>query len=160
MEARTTQDVKRKAAASGAAVAGLTLGIIIGAVITYALAMAVPLGKPYTLTSTFTVTSTRTVPSSLGNAFVSVLRGAGSNSSSDGYSPKTLVVVLGVNNTVVWGNFDNVTHTVTSSTGAEPFSSGNLQPGHFFYHTFSKLGTHSYACAYHRWMLGTVIVKG
>lgn len=96
--------------------------------------------------------------SSAGATKVSIVPGAGSNTSSKGYSPNTVTVVIGVNNTVTWTNDDSSPHTVTSDTGS--FSSGNLAPGASFSFTFTAAGTYRYHCVYHPWMTGTVIVKG
>jgi plastocyanin len=89
---------------------------------------------------------------------VSIVPGAGSNTSSRGYLPDTVTVVVGVNNTVTWTNNDNAPHTVTADDGS--FNSGNLAPGATFSFTFATAGTYKYHCVYHSWMTGTVIVKG
>ena len=73
------------------------------------------------------------------------------------YSPSTLTVVIGVNNTVTWVNNDDVPHTVTASDGS--FNSGNLNAGQSWSHTFTTPGTYTYYCSYHSWMKGTIIVK-
>ena len=91
------------------------------------------------------------------NVSVSIVPGAGTNTSSRGFSPDSITVVLGVNSTVVWTNNDSSPHTVTSNTGA--FSSGNLAPGQTYSYTFTAPGTYEYHCTYHPWMVGTVVVK-
>ncbi len=88
---------------------------------------------------------------------VTIAPGSGSNQSSTGFTPSTITVVIGVNNTVVWTNDDTVPHTVTSYDGS--FSSGNLNPGNTYQFTFTTPGNYSYHCSYHTWMEGTVIVK-
>lgn len=88
---------------------------------------------------------------------VTIAPGSGSNESSTGFTPSTITVVIGVNNTVVWTNDDTVPHTVTSYDGS--FSSGNLNPGNTYQFTFTTPGNYSYHCSYHTWMQGTVIVK-
>jgi len=88
---------------------------------------------------------------------VSIIPGAGYNRSSLGYSPDVIHVVIGVNNTVVWTNNDNVTHTVTSTTNV--FNSGLLAPGQSWNYTFTYPGTFDYYCTIHPWMKGTVIVE-
>jgi plastocyanin len=87
---------------------------------------------------------------------VSILPGAGTDTTSPGFSPVQIVVVIGVNNTVTWINNDNVPHTVTSTSGE--FDSGNLNSGAAFTYTFTKPGTYNYVCSYHSWMKGTVTV--
>jgi nitrite reductase (NO-forming) len=103
-----------------------------------------------------TTTSTRT-SSSASSAKVVIVPGAASNTQSPGYSPATITVVIGVNNTVVWINNDNAPHTVTSTTGA--FDSGNMNAGDTFTFTFTSPGMYQYFCSYHPWMKGTVVVK-
>ena len=109
-------------------------------------------------TSSGGVASTTTTTTVAGaKAAVSILAGAGTDTSSPGFSPATITVVIGVNNTVVWTNKDNVPHTVTSATKA--FDSGNLNAGDTFSYTFTAAGIYQYFCSYHPWMKGTVIVK-
>jgi nitrite reductase (NO-forming) len=110
-----------------------------------------------TATSTTSQRSATTSAAPAASVHVAILPGAGTNTSSVGYSPVTITVVIGVNNTVVWTNDDSTAHTVTSST--KLFDSGNLNPGDTFDYTFTAPGTYQYACSYHPWMMGTVIVK-
>ncbi|MDE1852852.1 MAG: cupredoxin domain-containing protein [Thaumarchaeota archaeon] len=88
---------------------------------------------------------------------VTIVPGAGTITTSAGYSPETVVVVVGVNNTVTWINDDTLPHTVTARDGS--FDSGNLNPGQSYNHTFDALGVFDYYCTYHWWMHGTVVVK-
>lgn len=87
---------------------------------------------------------------------VSIENGSGVNPNSPGYSPSNITIVIGVNNTVKWVNYDSMPHTVTAVDGS--FDSGNLDPGQSFVHTFNTPGTYVYVCIYHHWMEGTVIV--
>ncbi len=87
----------------------------------------------------------------------SILSGAGSNMTSAGFSPTTLILVIGVNNSVTWTNNDNAAHTVTDMKGG--FDSGNLSPGQKYTHTFTSADTFTIKCNYHYWMHGTIIVK-
>lgn len=92
--------------------------------------------------------------------FVSAVKGA-SNSYlvREGFKPKEITVVIGVNNTVAWRNDDPGTvHTVNSDSPKE-FDSGQIDPGKSYVHTFTKPGSYSYHCDPHPWMVGTVIVK-
>ncbi len=93
-----------------------------------------------------------------GASKVSIVPGAGSNTTSKGYSPNAVTLVIGVNNTITWTNNDNAPHTVTADDGS--FTSGNISPGATFSFTFTKAGTFTYHCVYHPWMTGRVIVKG
>ncbi len=85
--------------------------------------------------------------------------GSSSNQSSTGYSPDTIVVVLGVNNTVTWINYDSDPHTVTSTSQTEPFNSGDIPPGGSFTFTFLQTGMFSYGSVNSPWMNGTVTVE-
>ncbi len=87
---------------------------------------------------------------------VSIPAGTGSNNAQN-YSPGTITVVIGVNNTVKWSNMDSAVHTVTANGGS--FDSGDIAAGGTYTHTFTTPGTYSYHCKYHSWMTGTVIVK-
>jgi plastocyanin len=79
-----------------------------------------------------------------------------------GYSPATVVVVIGKNNTVFWTNDDSAPHTVTSDT-AGMFDSGTSGPlitqGGTYQFTFTTPGTYTYHCTFHNWMHGKVIVE-
>ena len=131
-----------------------------------------------TLASTTTVTDvvTTTAPPSvycLSSACVNVTIPIGVSSpptgyafngtTTYGYTPDTITVVLGKNNTVFWTNDDVAPHTVTSDAG-DPVSfdsgaSGALtKQGGTFQFTFTVTGTYYYHCIFHVWMQGTVIV--
>ena len=77
-----------------------------------------------------------------------------------GFTPDTITVVIGKNNTIVWINNDASIHTATSdTTGAGAFTSGDITAGASAQITFTTAGTFTYHCVYHAWMQGTVIVK-
>lgn len=78
-------------------------------------------------------------------------------SAAPGFSPDTVTVVIGVNNTVVWVNNDLATHTATSVDHS--WDTGDIAAGASSSLTFNTPGTYKYACIYHYWMTGTVIVK-
>jgi plastocyanin len=88
---------------------------------------------------------------------VQILSGASLNSTSNGFSPSTIHVVIGVNNTVMWTNNDGTPHTVTANDGS--FDSGAITAGQSWTYTFTQPGTYQYHCSYHSWMTGTVIVE-
>jgi len=98
-----------------------------------------------------------------GSVSVSIPSGAGSSAANaPGYSPDSITVVIGVNNTVVWTNDDGFPHTVTSQStpaGAAAFDSGLMGPGDTFAEVFTVPGTYRYICTYHSWMSGTVVVE-
>jgi len=100
---------------------------------------------------------------------ISEPNGSGLPSGAPGYSPDSVKVVIGVNNTVEWVNNDQgASHTVNSSsvpTGAVAFGSGNMikapsatTAGGTYSYTFTVPGTYQYYCTYHSWMKGTVVV--
>jgi len=94
---------------------------------------------------------------------VSIPNGTASGNAGPGYSPSSLTIVIGVNNTVIWENNDTSAHTVTPgnvpSAGSWSVGSGNLDPGQTYKFTFTVPGEYTYACAYHSFMYGSVIVK-
>jgi copper-containing nitrite reductase len=102
-------------------------------------------------------TSSSTTTASGASVHVAIPSGSGTNTSSTGYSPASITVVIGVNNTVVWTNKDSVPHTVTAVD--KSFDSGNMNAGDAFTYTFTTAGTYQYTCSYHPWMKGTVVVK-
>ena len=105
------------------------------------------------------------LPASAASAVVvSIPNGAGVGpSAAPGYSPSTVTVVIGINNTVTWTNNDTASHTVTPAN--EPagatwsVGSGNMVANAAYSFTFTVPGTYTYSCAYHNWMMGTVVVK-
>ena len=72
------------------------------------------------------------------------------------YLPKEIKIKKG--DKVVWINFDNVRHTVTSDSGSE-LDSELLSDGETYSHTFNTDGTYSYYCKPHPYMKGKVIVE-
>ena len=84
--------------------------------------------------------------------------GVGSNTALS-FSPSTITVVIGDNNTVTFLNKDTAVHTVTATD--KSFDSGDIKAGQSWTHTFSTPGNYSYYCIYHTWMKGTIrVVSG
>jgi len=82
------------------------------------------------------------------------------------FTPSTLTLVIGVNNTVSWVNQDSTDHTATftvvpSGVTASSISASDIPPGTSFGPvTFTVAGTYMYHCQFHPgWMRGTIIVK-
>jgi plastocyanin len=73
------------------------------------------------------------------------------------YRPRTMVVPLGT--TVVWVNYGDRNHTVTSNAGLWP-DSGALGPGQEYAVLFDLPGTYFYYCRLHtaQQMRGKIIV--
>jgi len=80
-----------------------------------------------------------------------------------GFTPSTLTVKMGVNNTVTWTNNGGQAHTVTSNqtaNGSLPsFNSNGINANAQYTFTFSQAGTYHYYCSYHVWMQAVVIVS-
>jgi len=72
------------------------------------------------------------------------------------YSPKELTINVG--DTVVWTNYDSITHTVTSDSGNQ-LDSSLLTKGQIYYQTFNEAGTFDYHCTPHPYMKGKIIVE-
>lgn len=103
------------------------------------------------------VTSSSATSTNASNPEVSIQLGSAANTTSVYYSPPSIVVVVGKNNTVTWINNDNAPHTVTADDGS--FNSGNLNAGESWTHVFTTPGSYTYHCGYHPWMRATIIVK-
>ena len=110
--------------------------------------------SPTTSTTSSTET-TGTLPT--GSVNVAINSGSAYNTTSIYFSPQTITVVIGLNNTVIWTNDDSAEHTVTATDGS--FGSGYIEPGQTYIHTFTTPGTYTYYCTIHPWMKGTVIVE-
>jgi len=77
------------------------------------------------------------------------------------YTPNTLTVMIGINNTIRWIQQDEVPSTVVSDNEYDGagFISTHLLPGDTWSHTFTKPGTYGYHSVPHPWKTGTIIVK-
>jgi plastocyanin len=105
-------------------------------------------------TASTSVSSSSTSPVT---SMITILPNSAGNVSSKGFSPNTIHVTIGMNNTVLWMNEDSNAHTVTSDSNL--FDSGYIGAGQSWVYTFTKPGTFSYHCAYHYWMIGEVVVS-
>lgn len=81
------------------------------------------------------------------------------------FDPPTLVVVVGINNTIEWVNKDSADHTVTftsvpSGVQAQSISGADVPPGDRFGPiTLTVPGVYQYHCTFHPfWMIGKIIV--
>ena len=72
------------------------------------------------------------------------------------FSPESIQVATG--QTVEWANSDLTPHTVTSQ-GSGDLSSGSIDAGASWRHTFTQPGSFPYFCTFHPEMKGTVVVK-
>ena len=91
-----------------------------------------------------------------GTATVRIVPGAAAKT-TDAFDPNPIVVVIGVNNTVVWVNDDTLAHTATGVNGT--FDTGLIQPGQGASVTFTAPGTYAYYCLPHPNMRGTIVVQ-
>jgi plastocyanin len=94
---------------------------------------------------------------------IAVPNGTGASNSALTFTPSTVKVVIGVNNTITWTNNDNTNHTVTfdsapSGVSVASLSDTNLTPGTSFTRTLTTAGTYQYHCDIHSWMHGTITV--
>jgi plastocyanin len=116
-----------------------------------------------TSTSSSSTTQT-TTSSSTGSSttIVTMPSGVGANMTAT-FSPATITVVVGVNNTIVWTNDDTAVHNVDFQTGPSgatlPSTSVNVRNGQSTPAiTLTVPGTYTYVCDYHAWMKGTIVV--
>ena len=152
---------------------GITTAAAVGVVVSVLIVASVA-GLAYfqfkVAPTVFTSTTTTTTPSvtcpSAACVNVTIPSGASSPPTSYtpgqktqfGFSPATITVVIGKNNTVYFINNDAGVHTATSDT-AGAFDTGNIQPGSTAQITLTTPGTFTYHCIYHAWMQATIIVK-
>jgi plastocyanin len=61
--------------------------------------------------------------------------------------PDTVKVKVG--STLVWTDYDDITHNVTSQSGPAHFASANLKEGSKFSFKVTKAGVIHYECTYH-----------
>ncbi|MGH9877871.1 MAG: cupredoxin domain-containing protein [Nitrososphaera sp.] len=77
------------------------------------------------------------------------------------FQPSVVKVVLGINNTFVWTNGDNVSHRIIQAPDYQSsfdFNDVFLHPGQSFQHVFTQAGVLSYRDADRYWMRGIVYV--
>ncbi len=100
------------------------------------------------------------------NITVRMVQGSYNPTHPENYVPKDAKVVLGVNNTVLWVNEEEIPHTVTSVPNApdsrfeEKAATANyMRLKETFTFTFTKPGVYTYYCTPHAgWMRGTITV--
>jgi manganese oxidase len=80
-----------------------------------------------------------------------------------GFSPQTLNVKTGTNNTITWTNNGQQAHTasanVTANGSLPSFDSGSKNRGDKFTFTLNTAGAYHYYCKFHPWMTGTIVVS-
>lgn len=93
---------------------------------------------------------------------VDIAEGSSKYENGKYYVPATVTVPVGT--TVVWKNLDDASqpHTVTDGTLKTKwgliFNSGVMRFGDIYEFIFDEPGVYPYLCAFHPWMVGTVIV--
>lgn len=143
-----SQEDSRSSSQVGRTLIGVLLVVLVGVSLTAGLTQSIRESAASISTTSSVLFTGKTVT-------VVIQNGAGTNS-SEGFSPSTITVEIGVNNSVTWTNEDYAFHTATSNTNV--FDSGNISPGSNYTFVFSSPGTYNYHCSYHTWMKGTVIV--
>lgn len=107
-----------------------------------------------------TTQSSQSFPSNAVN--IVIQNGLGYPELSD-FSPQVVLIVLNVNSTVVWTNYDSIVHNVLTQSGpygaAGGPNSGDIGPGQSYSFTFTVAGNYSYYCSYHPWMQGEILVE-
>jgi len=135
--------------------------LIFGAIATLGYYQFAVAGKQTTTSSSTSTAAAVTCPSS---ACVDVNISNGAATNPPGFSPDTVRVVIGTNNTVFWTNSDDtgIPHTVTPKTGPTggwTAGSGILNQGDTYQYTFTVPGTYGYYCTLHPTVMsGTVVV--
>jgi plastocyanin len=114
-----------------------------------------------TISASLITTTSSAAPSGSDVVNVVIQYGDGySDGAVSQFNPQVIVVVIGINNTVVWTNEDFSVHNIiTTSAPTTGPASGDLAQGQWYSFTFTTPGTYSYYCSYHPWMNGEVIVE-
>lgn len=95
---------------------------------------------------------------------IAVPSGTGASNQALTFTPQTVKLVVGVNNTITWTNNDNTNHTITFDSApsgvnlASLTDPNNLAPGASFTRTLLTVGTYHYHCDIHSWMHGSITV--
>jgi plastocyanin len=149
---------ERKAIGTVVAVVIVVVIVAIGAGAYFATTM-MPSGQSTqnTTTSSQLSTSSQTTQKQISTVVVDIVSGAHLQSQAQHFVPQTIVVEIGVNNTIQWVNQDSAPHTVTSNA-AGIFNSNDINPSSTFSFTFTTPGTYLYHCNIHPFMTGTVVV--
>jgi len=156
---------KRSAVGTGAIAAVVAVLIIVaGAAYLYVNPPATATGSTYsTQELTFTnygannTVATTSTSTSMAGTVVNVDIPSDNGYPFAQYTPQVVLVVIGVNNTVVWTNHDVIVHNILTSSGL--FDSGDMGPGSTYTFTFTQTGTYAYYCSYHPSMAGVIIVR-
>lgn len=95
---------------------------------------------------------------------VKIVEGSGNPEQKDNYIPKTINVQLGIDNRVIWVNYDATPHTVSPNKATEDSYSGEfgspgvVKPGEKYEFLFTEDTEIEYHCSPHPWMKGKVVV--
>jgi plastocyanin len=92
----------------------------------------------------------------LQNSVVRILEGSASSTSQIQLDPKTITVMLGLNNTVTWINEDTTAHTLVSDKST--WQTEIILPDKESTVIFNQTGVYEYHGAPHPWITGKVIV--
>ncbi len=137
---------------------GISRTIIVGILVVVVAAALAFFATGMAQSSSTTSTSSST---SIASVQIAAPDGVGSNQSLN-FTPSTIKVVIGVNNTITFVNRDTVSHDVASTSvpgGANSFDSGTMAQGATFKVTLTVAGTYQFHCTFHpSWMKGTIVV--
>jgi plastocyanin len=149
-------------------IVGLAVGIALVLILAVWLSPALNANySPKTSSSTLNITISQ----------VAIPKGASSQSEMKNFEPSTITVIIGVNNTVRWTNYDRVSSSVVADNATEDpdFAAAAAQfptelpapgvtiknwlpPGQSFEFTFNRPGEIHYHSEPHPWLRGTVKV--
>jgi len=93
-----------------------------------------------------------------------MIKGSSSPEQKENFVPKLVSIQLGVDNKVIWTNYDETPHTVTPDKefvdkySGEFGSPGVVKPGMTYEFLFTEDAKIGYHCAPHPWMKGSLEV--
>ena len=96
--------------------------------------------------------------------YVSVVEGSLDPANEGFFAPEEIIIVLGINHTIVWTNDDpGILHTVTSIDRSSEFgeaaaANNYIDPGSSWNYTFTHPGEFKYKCTPHPHMMGVIHV--
>ncbi len=117
----------------------------------------------YVLSGMGSAPNTTSTTNTSAQSVIKIASGTGSSNSLN-FSPASLTLVIGTNNTVVWQNDDTVAHTITFTSAPAGVSvsslsdPNNLAASGSYSVTLTVPGTYQYHCTIHSWMTGTITV--
>jgi plastocyanin len=135
-----------------------------------AVASLILFGFPILLASTSPFHGSSHAPSPFSEVYIP--QNASHTDSPKNFEPSTTSVVIGLNNRVIWTNYEITKVSVVADDNSDPgffaatHEGTSNNPTHesllnsyeTFEYTFTEQGKYGYHCSIHPWMKGTVIV--